>query len=361
MKLAPKFLISCLVAAVCAPAEAPAANKEARVTQVIRDVKLAPSGAETRPAAVNDQVREGIAVRTGDQSRSELTFPDVTISRLGANTVFTFGNGGHSVDLSGGSVLLRVPKASGGGNIRTNAVSVAVTGTTVILEAARAGRSKLMVLEGGARLSLVKHRTQSRDVRAGQMLDVPAGATTLPMPVNIDLNKLMKSHPLITGFPPLPSRDLIAEATRNPPPPEPVYQGQPAGQPVAGPVISIGGGFPGFGLPGLFPGSRPSHPSGPGRPGPSRPAHPGQPGAPPQPGHSDDSTSSDRPSNPGSTTTSPPTAPPKYQPTAPTKSQPTAPTKYQPTAPLKQSTLPATRIPARPRPTATPRSAPDVR
>ena len=215
MKRAPHLIFGCTLAAALLALPIAVAGKEARVTQVIRDVKLMPSGADARPAALNDQVREGIAVRTGDQSRSELTFPDVTISRLGANTIFTFDQGGHSVDLNGGSVLLRVPKNAGGGNIRTNAVSVATTGTTVIVEANRGGRSKLYVLEGGARLSLVKYRGQSRDVRAGQLLDVPAGATTLPMPQNIDLNQLMKTHPLIVGFPPLPSRDLIMAAAQS--------------------------------------------------------------------------------------------------------------------------------------------------
>jgi hypothetical protein len=41
------------------------------------------------------------------------------------------------------------------------------------------------------------------------MLDVPAGASTLPMPTDVDLNEVMRKHPLITDFPPLPSRDLI--------------------------------------------------------------------------------------------------------------------------------------------------------
>jgi len=54
--------------------------------------------------------------------------------------------------LSGGSVLLRVPKDSGGARLSTPAVSVAITGTTVTLEATRAGRNRLTVLEGGARL-----------------------------------------------------------------------------------------------------------------------------------------------------------------------------------------------------------------
>ena len=265
-----RTLISCaLTAVLCAlsvDSGRAASGKEARVTQVVREVKLLPNNAEARPAAVNDQVREGIAVRTGDSSRSELTFPDVTITRLGANTIFTFDRGGHSVDLNGGSVLLRVPKNSGGGNVRTNAVSVAITGTTLILEAKR--NNKLLMLEGSARLSLVKYPNQTREVLAGQMLDVPPGAKTLPMPQNIDLNEVMRNHPLITGFPPLPSRDLILTAARNPRQNEPVYQGaQVNGEPPGpGPVISI---MPTIGLPGLFPGS--GNPGRPPRPGGRRP------------------------------------------------------------------------------------------
>ncbi len=259
---------------------AAASAQEARVTQVVRQVNLLPANAAARPASLNDKVDAGIAVRTGDRSRSELTFPDVTITRLGANSIFAFDNGGHRVNLQGGSVLLRVPKNSGGGNVRTTAITVAVTGTTLIVEGNRGGRSKLIVLEGSARLALVKYPSQARDVGAGQMLEVPAGARTLGAPQNIDLDDVMTSHPLITGFRPLPSRDLILAAARNPgrsgSQDEPIYQGQPVGgnQPPAGPAISIGlGGFGGF--PGARnPGRRPGRPTGnnPGRSNPQQPA-----------------------------------------------------------------------------------------
>jgi hypothetical protein len=224
-----------------------AARGEARVTQIVRDVKVLPEEAEARPAAMNQRVGEGEAVRTGDASRSELTFADMTISRLGANTIYSFNKAGRDVQLANGSMLLRVPKGSGGGNIRTDPVTVAVTGTTLIFEHARGGRSKLIVLEGGARLALRKVRGQSRDLRAGQMLEVPAGATTLGMPVDIDLDEVMRTHPLITNFPPLPSRDLIAAAARDQGNREPVYQGQPvSGRPRAPSIgINIGGLFGG--------------------------------------------------------------------------------------------------------------------
>ena len=223
------------------PAVAADSKKEARVTQIIRDVKLLPSDAAARAAVVNDKVSENTGVRTGGESRSELTFADLTITRLGSNTIFSFNRAGRNVQLDSGSILLRVPKDSGGGAIRTSAVTVAVTGTTVIFEGNRAGKSKLIVLEGGARASLVKHSGQSRNVQAGQMLDVPAGATTLPMPTNIDLNQIMKTHPLITDFRPLPSRDLIAAAAQQPPPPDPGPRG-PSIWPLL-PVINFGGGI----------------------------------------------------------------------------------------------------------------------
>src|ERR1700709_1102022 len=132
-------------------------SKEARVTIIVHDVNLLPNEADARPAAVNDRVAEDTGVRTGDQSRSELTFTDLTITRLGANSVYNYNHAGRSVDLGGGSVLLRVPKDSGGANVRAPAVSVAVTGTTFILESLRGGRSKVSMLEGSGRVTLNKN------------------------------------------------------------------------------------------------------------------------------------------------------------------------------------------------------------
>jgi hypothetical protein len=241
-------------------------KKEARVTQVIREVKLLPSESSARPAILNEKVSEDTAVRTGDASRSELTFADLTLTRLGENTIFSFNHAGRNARLDSGSILLRVPKNSGGGGIRTRAVTVGITGTTVIFESTRAGRSKLIVLEGGSRLALVKHPKESAYVRAGQMLDVPAGATTLPAPVNIDLDRVMKTHPLIKDFPALPSQDLIVAAIQDqrnsgsggPP----VYQGVAVDDPT-----TVYPGVPPFYPPGgTVRGGRPKPPRGGGKP-----------------------------------------------------------------------------------------------
>ena len=51
------------------PASA-ATLKEAHVTQVVQEVTLLSEQAAPRPAQVNDEVRNGTAVRTGSESRA---------------------------------------------------------------------------------------------------------------------------------------------------------------------------------------------------------------------------------------------------------------------------------------------------
>lgn len=102
--------------------------KEAKVTQVIQDVRVLASNASPRPAAVNDEVRHGNAVQTGVQSRSELTFKDQTITRLGEKTIFSVGEGPRTIDLSSGQFLLCVPKKAGGAKVKAGAVTAAITG-----------------------------------------------------------------------------------------------------------------------------------------------------------------------------------------------------------------------------------------
>ena len=197
-----------------ASASAEALKKDARVTQVIREVNLLPAEEPARRATLNETVRETTAVKTGGDSRAELTFTDLTITRLGANTLYSFKKSGRRVELNSGSTLLRLPKNSGGATVVTSAVTAGTTGTTFIFENIRGGGARLTVLEGSARLTLVRHPEQTRGVNTGQTLDVPPGATQIPAPREVDLDRLMKTSPLIAGFRPLPSLNLINNAIR---------------------------------------------------------------------------------------------------------------------------------------------------
>jgi len=250
MSRAFRFGLIGLIALACATAARStiaAQLKEATVTQIIKEVDLLPTGAAAKAAAVNDNVRDGTAVRTRTESRTELTFTDQTIARLGANTIFSFNEGTRNLDLAGGAMLLRVPKGAGGAKISTAAVTAAITGTTVIIEyhpgkpvepqqtvsqnekrgglhfalfnlnkktktpATRGGYIKFVTLEGTARVYLNNRIGESVLVPAGQMLILTPDAKHMPDPVDVDLERLLKTSLLIIDFPPLGSEQLVAE------------------------------------------------------------------------------------------------------------------------------------------------------
>jgi FecR protein len=182
---------------------------EAQVTQVVQDVKVVPSGATARPAAVNETVRKGNAVQTGAQSRSELTFKDKTITRLGEKTIFNVGGEGRTIDMGSGQFLLYVPKRAGGAKVKMGPVTAAITGTTVLGNVYPSGIIEFTVLEGSACLYLDR-MGQVLQVMAGQMLVYDPVTGMLEDPVEIDLQQQLNS-PLVSGFRPLPSSGTINE------------------------------------------------------------------------------------------------------------------------------------------------------
>ena len=186
--------------------------KEARVTQVVSDVKLLPQQAAPRPATVNDPVRKGTAVRTGARSRSELTFTDLTITRLGANTIFSFDEATRMMNLRDGAILFQVPKGSGGVTIKTPAVAAAITGTTGIGEFHPAPStrprpfSKWLCLEGTFHLTLPNG--QSVELGPGKM--VTTNGENFSQVMSFDIGQVMKTSLLVAGNnTPLASLPLI--------------------------------------------------------------------------------------------------------------------------------------------------------
>ncbi len=186
--------------------------QQAKVTQVVQDVKVVPSGAAARPVAMNETVAQGNAVQTGTQSRSELTFRDQTITRLGEKTIYTIG-GGRTIELGSGQFLLYVPKKAGGAKVKMGPVTAAITGTTVVGNVAPSGIVEFTVLEGTARVRL-DSVGQCLLVVAGQKVVYDPIANRLEDPVEVDLQQEQTS-PLITGFRQLPSTPYLNTAIQN--------------------------------------------------------------------------------------------------------------------------------------------------
>jgi hypothetical protein len=155
---------------------------------------------------VNETVRQGNAVQTGSQSRSELTFRDQTITRLGEKTIYNIG-GGRTIELGSGQFLLYVPKNKGGAQVKMGPVTAAITGTTVYGNVYPNGLVEFMVLEGSACLHL-DSVGQSLQVMGGQMVVYDPILRRLEDAVYIDLQQQLSS-PLVRDFRPLPSAGLI--------------------------------------------------------------------------------------------------------------------------------------------------------
>ena len=180
-------------------------------TEIIHTVnRLAPDGT-TGPASVNEIVKAPERVRTGADSRAELTASDKTITRIGANTVFAFDTTQRVLHLDQGSVLFHTPKGGGGGTIKSGGASAAVLGTTIIVSATPGGGFKLIVLEGKAKATLENGKTIV--LKAGQLVFVLPEGKGFSKALTINLGKLAANSQLVTGFShSLPSIDLINAA-----------------------------------------------------------------------------------------------------------------------------------------------------
>src|SRR5436309_14226638 len=179
--------------------------QEARVSQVIQDVRLLEAHAAPRPAVVNDKVMFGSAVRTGVESRTELTFNDLTITRLGANTIFSFTAGARQAELTHGAILLQVKPGAPAVRANTTAVTVAVMGGTALLSTGPP--TKFMVLEGTGTIYPLGHPEKAVTVHGGEMVTAEGGR--ISKPEKFDVKLVLATSPLITDFAPLTNLPLI--------------------------------------------------------------------------------------------------------------------------------------------------------
>jgi len=185
---------------------------ESTFTEIIKEVNVVPQATKTaKPAQVSEVVKAPDLVRTGPASRAELTAPDQTITRIGANTVFSFEQAGRNINLQQGSVLFHSPAGKGGGSIRSGGASAAVLGTTIIVAATENGGFKVIVLEGRGRVTLPNGNSVT--LLAGQMVFVLPGDSVMSAVIDINLGRLVEGSLLVNGFSrELPSTPKVREA-----------------------------------------------------------------------------------------------------------------------------------------------------
>jgi hypothetical protein len=200
---------------VCASLTAHAATPltESTFTEIINDAKVVTASTQAAtPAKTNELFKAPDLVRTGPASRVELTAADNTITRIGANTVFTFEPTGRSIYLERGSVLFHAPAGKGGGAIKHGGASAAVLGTTIIGAILGDGSFKIMVLEGQCLVTLRNGSTLT--LNAGQFVVIPPDGDSFGLDTQtFNIGQLVSRLLLLQGFSnPLSSLQLINDA-----------------------------------------------------------------------------------------------------------------------------------------------------
>ena len=183
--------------------------KQSKVTQVINDVQIiSASDQKEKAAVINDMFSMPDLLRTGAASRAELVAEDQTVTRVGANTIFSFDPANRTIDLKEGSLLFHSPHGKGGGTIHTGSATASVLGTTLIVVTTPNGGLKVIALEG--RVEVKFPNALKQKLNPGQMTFVLPGANQLAPVVNFRLDELTRNSLLIKGFSqPLASLSLI--------------------------------------------------------------------------------------------------------------------------------------------------------
>jgi hypothetical protein len=202
-------LILCLATvAVCSVSRA-GDLKQSKLTQVVNDVRIISAASQSeKNAGVNDVFMMPDILRTGAGSRAELVAEDETVTRVGANTIFSFDPANRTVNLKQGSLLFHSPHGKGGGTIHTGSATASVLGSTLIVTTTGSGGFKVLALEDSAEIKLPNGHKMK--LNPGQMTFILPGGNQLSPIIIFRLDSLTQNSLLLKGFGnALPSLNLI--------------------------------------------------------------------------------------------------------------------------------------------------------
>ncbi len=225
-----------LVFSFCLSLEARPA-KDAQVTYTSRGVRLQTTDAKSATASVGDLVSEGMTISNRQNARSELTFANNVVLRLGANTSVDLRKvemdqflrrfyvdrvldrmipknfDGNVIELSEGALLFQIPKRASA-QISSAPLNITSDNATGLLERNGESYIKLLLLSGEARVSLAHRLGESIVLKAGQILIMSPQVKALPDVAYFDIERTINTCLLISDFPPLPNEDAIAKSAR---------------------------------------------------------------------------------------------------------------------------------------------------
>ena len=171
--------------------------------------KLSTPPTRSKKAAVVDDIfKIPDILRTGPASRAELVSQDDTVTRVGANTIFSFDPASRTIDLRQGSLLFHSPHGKGGGSIHTGSATASVLGSSLIVTATPNGGFKVICLQDKVYIQLPNGLHQQ--LFPGQLTYILPGSDHLAPVILFQLDDLVTHSLLLMGFDhPFPGMQLI--------------------------------------------------------------------------------------------------------------------------------------------------------
>jgi hypothetical protein len=182
--------------------------KDAEIT-TLKNIVEHDAGQGPTPAKVSEKISENSKLTTAAASMAELTFGDSSITRIGANSVFSFQSKERLVKLDQGTALIHATPGNGGATVDCGGVTAAVSGSTFMASRSATGGAVFVLLESSGSLKVTTPSGQTAVIMPGQAASTGTGPKSAIQVFDVDVKKVMETTPLVGGFKELPSQAEI--------------------------------------------------------------------------------------------------------------------------------------------------------
>ena len=162
-------------------------------------------------AVLNDKVESNTQVGTGAQSMCELSLDDnKSITRIGANAVFSFVEQERLVKCDKGTFLVSKDPATDTMTVTTGSVTAAINGSTVVFDVT-GDATHVAVAETTTGVVVTDKNGKSVTLQSGEGISATPAGRASSAPRSVDVKDLTSSSPLFTeaGLAPLANDALI--------------------------------------------------------------------------------------------------------------------------------------------------------
>jgi len=161
-------------------------------------------------AVLNDKIESDAQVGTGEQSMVELSLDDKSITRIGANALFSFVKQERLVKCDKGTFLVSKDPETETITVTTGSVTAAVNGSTVMFDV-KDDATHIAVAETTTGVVVTDKNGRSMTLQSGEGISATPNGMTSSSPQSVDVKDLTSSSPLFSekGLAPLANDALI--------------------------------------------------------------------------------------------------------------------------------------------------------